>query len=260
MPAVFERRVSRSAIGSRRLGAYALVLMLTASLAHRYGLIETPVFAIVFAVVTAAAALALMLSVRAFSSLWTDGDLGGGNLVAGAFSALLAVSPLAPAGYLLATRPWLHDVTTDGEDPPEMSAAARHRTTSMNDLHAPGPAALTLQRKTYPGVVGRSYQQPFERVRDAVAALVVRNGWRAGSLTPEADAAEETIEAEARTPLFGFVADVAIRVRDEDGTTAVDMRSAWRYGPSDMGDNAARIAGFLADLDADLGVAPPAAP
>ena len=55
--------------------------------------------------------------------------------------------------------------------------------------------------------------------------------------------------------------DVAMRVTDEGTSTYVDMRSASRYGSHDLGDNAARIAAFLAELDAEVsalaGVLPP---
>ena len=51
---------------------------------------------------------------------------------------------------------------------------------------------------------------------------------------------------------MGFPADVAIRLIDEDTSTYVDMRSTSRYGPHDFGDNAARIASFLAELDIEI--------
>ena len=41
-----------------------------------------------------------------------------------------------------------------------------------------------------------------------------------------------------------------IRITDEGDTCYVDMRSASRYGRHDLGDNAARITGFLTALDA----------
>ncbi len=52
--------------------------------------------------------------------------------------------------------------------------------------------------------------------------------------------------------MLGFPADVAIRLIDEGTSTYVDMRSTSRYGPHDFGDNAARIAFFLAELDVQV--------
>jgi uncharacterized protein (DUF1499 family) len=63
-----------------------------------------------------------------------------------------------------------------------------------------------------------------------------------------------TIEALAHTPLLGFPVDVAVRLTDEGTSTYVDMRSASRYGRHDLGDNAARIAAFLGELDAEMAV------
>lgn len=61
-----------------------------------------------------------------------------------------------------------------------------------------------------------------------------------------------TIEAKARTPVFGFEDDVVVRlVRSPEGTS-VDMRSASRRGEHDLGQNARRIRAFLKDLDARL--------
>ena len=67
------------------------------------------------------------------------------------------------------------------------------------------------------------------------------------------------IEALAKTAILAFPVDISIRVTDEGETSYVDMRSASRYGRHDLGDNAARIAGFLTALDAAVaGAAAPA--
>jgi len=63
---------------------------------------------------------------------------------------------------------------------------------------------------------------------------------------------EATIEARAETPIFGFLDDVALRLRVTDEGTKVDMRSASGKGQHDLGHNARRIASFLAALDARL--------
>jgi hypothetical protein len=60
------------------------------------------------------------------------------------------------------------------------------------------------------------------------------------------------IEATAPTPVFGFLDDVVIRLRDTPEGTRVDMRSASRIGEHDLGQNMRRITRFLRDLDAAL--------
>ena len=53
----------------------------------------------------------------------------------------------------------------------------------------------------------------------------------------------------ARTTLFGFREDVAIRVTPARDGSRVDMRSASRYGFNDFGANARRVRAMLDDID-----------
>ncbi|EFL88911.1 hypothetical protein R2A130_1396 [Ahrensia sp. R2A130] len=68
----------------------------------------------------------------------------------------------------------------------------------------------------------------------------------------DADQDERYIEAVATSLIFGFQSDVVIRMIEEETGTLVDMRSNSRFGPHDLGANAAQIEAFLADLDASL--------
>ena len=63
---------------------------------------------------------------------------------------------------------------------------------------------------------------------------------------------QATLEAQAKTPIFGFLDDVVVRLRETPDGTEVDMRSASRIGAHDLGENARRIRKFFADLDAKL--------
>jgi hypothetical protein len=81
----------------------------------------------------------------------------------------------------------------------------------------------------YPAVTGRRYEQQRVTVEQAVRGIMERNGWHPTRLPdPRMEGSAVTIEAEARTLVFGFVSDVAIRLRDDQGRTYVDMRSASR--------------------------------
>lgn len=76
--------------------------------------------------------------------------------------------------------------------------------------------------------------------------------------TPFGEAATEepsnvaVLEAAAPTPIFGFLDDVVVRITQTPDGTEVDMRSASRVGEHDLGQNARRIRGFFAELDAKL--------
>jgi hypothetical protein len=116
--------------------------------------------------------------------------------------------------------------------------------------------ALTRNRAwTDPGspdgrLRGRSYAVPFTEVwKAALETARARPRWT----VTEADARRGEILAEARTALWRFVDDVAIRVwLDDAGATRVDLTSASRVGKADLGTNARRIARFLHALDRRL--------
>ncbi len=63
---------------------------------------------------------------------------------------------------------------------------------------------------------------------------------------------ERYIEAVATSLVFGFESDVIIRMIEEENGTLIDMRSNSRWGPHDLGSNAARIRAFMSDLDDSL--------
>lgn len=101
-----------------------------------------------------------------------------------------------------------------------------------------------------PRLRGRAYPVPFARVWDAAVetALATPRWVMTGS-----DAGAGTIQAEARTLLWRFTDDVAIRISlDDKGLTRVDVRSSSRVGRADLGANARRVARFLHALDRRL--------
>jgi hypothetical protein len=123
----------------------------------------------------------------------------------------------------------------------------------MNVLVPSTPGEQRLQAENYPLVTGRSYDLPLDDVVGAVETVTKRQGWKLVEPLPAGDGQSEvTIYAVARSFILDLPADVAIRVRDDGDTTLVDMRSASRYGRHDLGDDAARIVAFLAELDQEL--------
>ncbi|HEX7776265.1 MAG TPA: DUF1499 domain-containing protein, partial [Parvibaculum sp.] len=86
------------------------------------------------------------------------------------------------------------------------------------------------------------------KVFEAAQATAQEMGWQIVASTPETG----LIEATDTTKLIHFKDDIAIRVAEKDGGTAVDVRSVSRIGMSDLGVNAARIRAYLAALKAKL--------
>jgi hypothetical protein len=166
--------------------------------------------------------------------------------------ALLVLVPYGVVAYRITSTPPLRDISTDLEDPPVLGSAMA-RTKEMNVLTPPTPGEQRLQAQNYPLVTGRSYNLPLDDVVDAVDTVMKRQGWALVSPLPVADGQNEvTIDAVAKSFVLDLPADVAIRVRDDGDTTLVDMRSASRYGRHDLGDDAARIVAFLAELDQEI--------
>jgi len=269
MAFVVERRTSSAARWSRRLAWFSAVLFVVAGVGHRYGLVETIAFLWVLGIVGVLAAGALMLAAAGFSRVWNFGDRGAANATIGGMVALVVLLPFLFSGYRVFAYPQLNDISTDLSDPPLLLAAAWLRTPVMNEVRAIDPEAAAIQQENYPEITGRRYDLSVDRIEDIVNGLVAAHGWNklgtsGHSERDEPDPVEITIELQAASPILGFPSDVAIRLTDEGSSTYVDMRSASRYGRHDFGDNARRIAGFLAEIDAAValqaGVMVPDAP
>ncbi|MER3423173.1 MAG: hypothetical protein C4293_08035 [Nitrospiraceae bacterium] len=98
----------------------------------------------------------------------------------------------------------------------------------------------------YPDIAPRAYRVKADRVFDAALHAIHRMPrWLLVS------SQEETgdIRAEARTRIFQFVDDIAIRIVDRGEKTVVEVRSASRIGRGDFGQNARNIRAFFEELD-----------
>lgn len=160
----------------------------------------------------------------------------------------------------VASLPFIHDVTTDTENPPvftDVILAERAKVKGVNTLDYIGKMApagaggkeqklvSVLQTAAYPNVrsliLGDSPDVVFGQALSAAKSM----GWKIKA----EDVAAGTIEATAETFWYGFKDDVAIRVKAaEGGGTIVDVRSVSRVGGSDIGANAARVKAFMAKM------------
>ncbi len=248
-----ERRVSSATVWSRRLAIFSAVLLVVAGAAHRYGFLTTPDLLPELGVVAAIAILSLLMAGRALSLFWRYGGKGGGTLVFAVLVALAVLTPFAIAAYRAATLPMLSDISTDTDDPPELTLAAAARTPGMNAIEPFTLERRKLQDDSYPQATGRRYEAPIGQVTEVILGILDGRGWQTvGPTEFPAEATEVTIEAQARSLVLGLPADVAIRLIDEGTSTYVDMRSASRYWPHDFGENADRIASFMAELDVEI--------
>jgi uncharacterized protein (DUF1499 family) len=159
--------------------------------------------------------------------------------------------------------PFIHEITTDFENPPQIIAAAEMPRKNPAEYRGgdPVPRAtdnLTVaeaQRNAFPDI------QPIIANAELAAAaavakdVVVAMGMDILVEGPADDAAGSgwRIEAVATSKWFGFKDDFIVRLTPlGDGKTKVDLRSKSRVGGSDLGANAARVRDFTKRFNAAI--------
>jgi uncharacterized protein (DUF1499 family) len=109
------------------------------------------------------------------------------------------------------------------------------------------PEVDAAQRVAYPDVQPEIADLEPEQAYRLALRLCKELGWRiVDSLPPNlrGDGVAH-IDATDRSLVFGFVADIAIRIRPFGAQTRIDIRSVSRVGKHDLGANANRIRKFL---------------
>jgi uncharacterized protein (DUF1499 family) len=145
--------------------------------------------------------------------------------------------------------PFIHDITTDLENPPAFVAVARIRGEGDHPVAYDGPEVAEQQRKGYPDLAPYvSSADPGKVFEQAKAVIAVM-----GMELVEENAAEGRIEATQTSLLYGFKDDMVVRISTNSDGTVVDVRSKSRVGRSDIGQNAKRIRTFLTRLKDALG-------
>jgi uncharacterized protein (DUF1499 family) len=150
-------------------------------------------------------------------------------LVIGAASAALPLENLRR----VKTLPYINDITTDTETPPQFSQPRPYERHFAELQHLGYPDLQPLELAVPPA-------QAFAHARAAAQAL----GWELAA----ADESAGRIEAVATTFWFGFKDDIAVRVAPSGAGSRIDVRSRSRVGRSDLGANAARIRKFFSAM------------
>lgn len=144
--------------------------------------------------------------------------------------------------------PFIHDISTDTDNPPQFVAAATLRREGDHPVSYDGPEVAAQQKQAYadlaPAVLDAPKDKVFEAARRAMDGMGVE-------LTG-ADAAEGRLEGTQTSFWYGFTDDMVVRITGTGQGTRVDVRSKSRVGRSDIGQNAKRIRTFLARLHAEL--------
>lgn len=158
----------------------------------------------------------------------------------------LAVA-LPPLTWLREARqlPYIHDISTDTENPPAFAAILSARAAAPNPAEYGGPQIAKLQKQAYPDIKPLHLRVPPAQAFNA--ALEAARGLRWKIVERNVDAGR--IEASDQTFWYGFIDDVVIRITPLPGNESrVDVRSVSRVGQSDVGTNANRIRKFRQEL------------
>ncbi len=184
-------------------------------------------------------------------------------LVATAATVAAAATPLQMRAAA-SSNPFIHDITTDFDNPPLIVAAAeldrKNPAAYAGAEPAPrdpeGRTTAEAQAAAFPEIKPLIFDVAQEEVITAVRAVLSDMGMEIladGAINDDA-AAGWRIEAAYTSPWFGFVDDFIVRATPTaDGGARVDIRSKSRVGTSDLGANAARIKAFSKKLRKQIG-------
>ena len=244
---VFVVPTSKLASWSTRLGWFAFVVVMLSIAIVRTGFLEIEPALATFGAALVLAALAILLAFASFVAIWRQGFAGIGRAVLGLLLGLLLLAYPGYFAYRASKLPMINDISTDTTNPPRFAVLARLRPRGTSDY--PGARVAALQAKAYPDIDGLEYEAPVQLAYRIVLQVVTKRKWHiVDAIAPTAQRPGE-IEAVATTLIMGFRDDVAVRVSNAAGSARIDVRSASRYGSTDFGTNAKRIASLLGDID-----------
>ena len=228
---------SRTSSWLRGLAFLSALLLVAAPLATRFGLLH---FSVGLPLTAAAVLLAgMLLLVTLLLMLFPRFRLEMRRLLG--IIAIVAI-PVAVGARVLINGidlPHIHDISTDIADPPQFTAAPAMRGDDSNPLERDAKLDAA-QRAAYANLDAIRTDAAPPDVFDQALATAEALKWKVYFSSRE----RGMIEASETTFWFGFVDDVAIRVRSDGSGTRIDLRSVSRVGVGDLGANAKRIERF----------------
>jgi uncharacterized protein (DUF1499 family) len=225
------------------LSVIAILGLAASGPGHRLGLwgFKTGIALVKYAAYLSLAAVAVCLLGMA---LWTAGTVPGGMTPA---LLGLVISGFASVWMLkwkhnLDSVPYIHDITTDTENPPLFVAVLPLRAGAPNPAEYGGPELAKQQKDGYPDLMPGSLSSSPEAAFPGALRAAREMGWEIVASDPKT----LRIEATDTTLWFGFKDDVVVRLTPSPTGSRIDVRSVSRVGKSDVGTNARRIKAYLA--------------
>jgi uncharacterized protein (DUF1499 family) len=228
-----------------RIAVFSFVVLITAAVLHRVGLATAIALNLTLAGISGMA-VALLLGLIGVVGVWRYGDRGASRAVVGMGLAMLVFAALGAVAVTAKRYPPINDISTDLKLPPEFVELAKLRGGAGNPAAYP-TAFAAKQAAHFPDLKTLEVPRSFDEMREIAGDVARRLHYRVVQEDPSG-----LIEAEDRTLIFGFYDDIAIRVRGDDKSALVDVRSASRFGLYDFGHNAVRVRKILRDIVARL--------
>ena len=195
--------------------------------------------------------LAALAGVSTLIALATGERLAALTLIATVVAGIAAFVPIK-FEQLVAANPFIHDITTDFDDPPEILAGAelprRNPSEYVGTQMAPR-SDLTVaeaQQEAFPDIKPVIVKLSKEEAGKHVQSVIEDMRMDILQASPRGQA--ESIEAACTSFWFGFIDDFVVRLTPENSGTRIDVRSKSRVGRSDLGANANRIRIFYDKL------------
>lgn len=257
---IAEEPISQTAVWARRVALFALVAAILSIIIVRSGMLEIKPALATFGGALVFAAVAIVLAFASFVVIWRQGTEGFGSALLALFIGTALLVYPAYLTYQYYKLPPITDIVTDPDDPPRFEKSARQR--NDNPIAYPGRAVAEKQRSAYPDVEPLIVTSTPQQAYETAFAVITKRKWTIIVDVPPQPSnrrdgrggRDGRIEAVARTPIMGFREDVVLRVRPDGEGARIDVRSSSRFGPHDLGSNAARITKLLDDIDESLGV------
>ena len=144
----------------------------------------------------------------------------------------------------LSSVPYIHDITTDTENPPLFVAVLPLRAGAENPAEYGGPELAKQQHEGYPDLKPGTVSRPPDKAFPGALQAAKDMGWKIVASDPKS----LRIEATDTTRWFGFKDDIVVRLSPSPAGSRIDVRSVSRVGKSDVGTNARRIKAYLSCL------------
>ena len=237
-----DRPLSRIALGGFVIAALAGIALLLSGPGYRLGWWEfRPAFSIMGGAAYAGLAGAGVSLIGALIARPGGARRGLALALCGLGIGLLTAALPWSWWQTVQSVPFIHDITTDLENPPVFVAILPLRADAPNTAEYGGPEIAAQQREGYPDLGPLTLATPPQQAFERAVAAAQEMGWEIVATVP----AEGRVEATDTTFWFGFKDDVVVRVSPTESGSRIDVRSVSRVGTSDVGANAKRIVAYL---------------